>query len=41
MIHDGQELHVGVAHVMQIIRQLRRHLAVGNRAIAFFEDAFP
>ena len=36
MIHDGQKLHVRVSQPFQVVRQLRRQLAIGQRAIAFF-----
>ena len=33
MIHDRQKLHMGVSQPFQVVGQLRRQLAIGQRAI--------
>src|SRR5262245_29106291 len=36
MIHDRQKLHMRVSHLFKVVRQLRRQLAIGKRAIILF-----
>ena len=41
MLHDRHELDVGEAHLVHIVGQLGRQLAIGERAVALFGHAHP
>ena len=41
MLHHGQQLDVGESHASHVVAEHRRHLAIGERAIALFEHAPP
>src|SRR5215475_7764204 len=41
VIHDRQKLHMRVSQLFKIIRQLRRQLAIGKRAIILFGHPSP
>ena len=41
MLHDGHQFHVSEVHPLDIFRQARRHLPVGQRPVAFLRDPHP